>query len=51
MSEQGRHVAGKADQLAHLLAQIQVPERAFRPEWRSARMISSKIGRTICDVG
>jgi hypothetical protein len=44
-------LALRADQLAQLLAQIEVPERAFRSYWPDDRTITGEIDRGIRDVG
>jgi hypothetical protein len=44
-------LALRADQLAQLLAQIEVPERAFRSQWPDDRTITGEIYRGIRDVG
>lgn len=36
-------LAGRADQLAQLLGQIQVPEPVFQPDWSSDRTIHAQI--------
>jgi hypothetical protein len=36
-------LAGRADQLAQLIGQIQVPEPAFQPDWSSDRTIHTQI--------
>jgi hypothetical protein len=36
-------LAGRADQLAQLIGQIQVPEPVFQPDWSSDRTIHAQI--------
>jgi hypothetical protein len=36
-------LAERANELAQLVGQIQVPEQAFRPDWPSDRTISAQI--------
>jgi len=36
-------LAVRANELADLVAQIQVPERAFQPDWPSDRTLSAQI--------
>jgi hypothetical protein len=36
-------LAGRADQLAQLVGQIQVPEPTFQPDWSSDRTIHAQI--------
>ena len=36
-------LAVRADELAELVGQIQVPERAFQPDWPNDRTISAEI--------
>jgi hypothetical protein len=44
-------LAVRANQLAQLLAQIEVPDRAVRSYWRDDRTINGEIDRGIRDVG
>lgn len=44
-------LAQRADQLAQLLAQIEVPDRAFRSYGPDDRTITGEIDRGIRDVG
>jgi hypothetical protein len=44
-------LALRADELSRLLAQIEVPERAFRSYWPDDRTINGEIDRGIRDVG
>ena len=44
-------LAVRADELAQLLAQIEVPERAFQSYWPADGTITAEIDRGIRDVG
>ena len=44
-------LAVRANELAQLVAQIEVPERAFQSNWPADRTITAGIDRGIRDVG
>ena len=44
-------LAVRANELAQLVAQIEVPERAFQSYWAADRTITAEIDRGIRDVG
>jgi hypothetical protein len=44
-------LAVRANELAQLVAQIEVPERAFQSYWPADRTITAEIDRGIRDVG